>query len=346
MRRLRVGVIGCGPIAQRGHLPALLKIPLVEVSAIADTDPKTLEKTARRFGVPKSFTDYHLMLEESLDLVNICVPNHLHARVAIDAMRQGTNVLVEKPLAVSAEEAEQVVKAAKDRKVKICEAKQWRYVPAFQKAYQLYVNGKLGKLVSIRAQWHSEIPLTWSHAQWYYDPAKSGGGIVSDIGIHMLDLLFLIGGPVSRVSASGGDYLGTMGFDTSVQALLEFSNGGSGFLDVSWLAPHSKVLDIVGTAGIVEVDMHYYSMRYTSYARNPFKDFTESIRTIARTSRRVLNKDFFNPLPRLYKSLINDYVDAIIHDRPPPIPGETAVSALRLKEAIYRSVSEKRAISL
>ncbi len=346
MRRLQVGVIGCGPIAQRGHLPALAESPNVAIAAVADVDAKTLEKAAKKFNVPKTFTDYQLMLEEKLDLVNICVPNHLHARVALDCVNHGINVLVEKPLATSAGEAEQVVKAADAQGVKICEAKQWRYVPALQKAHQWFANGKLGRLVSIMAQWHAEIPLTWSHAQWYYDPAKSGGGIVSDIGVHMLDLLLLFGGRVSQVSASGGDYLGTMGFDTSVQALLQFSGGGTGFLDVSWLAPHSKVLEIVGTSGLVEVDMHYYSMSHANYARNPFKDLTRAVRTIGRTAFRVANKDFFNPLPRLYAALINDYVNAIVNDSPPPITGEMAVSALRLKEAIYRSISEKTVISL
>ncbi len=230
MRKLRAGVIGCGPIAQRGHLPALSKCPSVEIVAVADLDPKVLSRTKTKFSVPRTFTDYQPMLDEKLDLVSICVPNHLHAKVAIDAMKRGANVLVEKPLAVSVEEAERVVKTAATEKVKLCEAKQWRYVPALKKAQGIFEQGKLGRLVSTMAQWHSEIPLTWSHAQWYYEPEKAGGGIVSDIGTHMLDLLLLFGGPVSRVSASGGDYVGTMGFDTSVQALLEFSKGGSGFL--------------------------------------------------------------------------------------------------------------------
>jgi len=346
LRRLRAGVIGCGPIARRGHLPALTSSSMVELVAVADLDPKALEKAAREFRVPNTFSDYRPMLEEKLDLVDICVPNHLHAKVAIDAINHGANVLVEKPLAISADEAERVVRTAQAQNVMICEAKQWRYVPALRKSHESFTKGKMGKLVSILAQWHSEIPLTWSHAQWYYDPAKSGGGIVSDIGIHLVDLLLLYGGPVGRVSASGGDYLGTMGFDTSVQALLEFSKGGSGLLDVSWLAPHSKFLQIVGTSGIAEVDMHYYSRTHWNYARSPFSDLKEAIGTIGRTSRRVMNKDFFNPLPRLFQALINDYAEAIINHLPSPIPGEMSVRALRVKEAIYKSLSEKRTVNL
>ncbi len=321
MRKLRAGVIGCGPIAQRGHLPALKKSSRVEVAAVSDVDSKALDATARKFHVQSAFNDYQTMLDEKLDLVNICVPNHLHAKVAIDAMKRGLHVLVEKPLAISSTEAEMVVKTAEAEKLKVCEAKQWRYVPPVKRAFKMY-------------------------ADWYYDPAKSGGGIVSDLGVHMLDLLLLFGGPAARVTASGGDYLGTMGFDTSVQALLEFSNGGSGFLDVSWIAPPSKVLEIVGTAGNIQVDMHYYSFKHTSYARNPLKDFSESISTIGRTGRRVATKDFFNPLPRLYSELIDDFADAIVNDKPSPVSGEMGLRVIRLKEAIYHSISAKNPVAL
>ncbi len=344
MKKLRVGVIGCGPVAQWGHLPALARSGSVQLVAVADLDSKVLEKTARKFGKPKTFIDYNDMLNEKLDLVHVCVPNHLHARVSMEAMKRGVNVLVEKPMATSVGEAEQMMRTAKGEGVKLCEAKQWRYIPAVKEAIELYRQGKLGRLVSILAQWHTDIPLSWSHAEWYYKPEMSGGGIVSDIGVHMLDLLLLFGGPVKHVTASGGDFLGTMGFDTSVQALLEFSGGGSGFLDVSWLATYSKLLDIVGTAGIATVDMQYYSMIHANYSRNPLRDFFHSARTIARTARRAINKDFFNPLPRLYEALINDYADSIINDKPPPISGETGIMALELKEAIYNSISHKKEV--
>jgi UDP-N-acetylglucosamine 3-dehydrogenase len=344
--KLRAGVVGCGPIAQRGHLPGLVKSKRAQVVALADLDPKVLEKTARRFHVEKTFTDYKTMLEEKLDLVHVCVPNNLHARVAMDAMRHGSNVLVEKPLATSVEDAKQMVKVAEETNVTLCEAKQWRYIPAIQKALRLQNEGRFGKLVSMLAQWHTDIPLTWSHAQWYYDPQKSGGGIVSDIGIHMLDLLLLFGGPVKRVSAAGGDYLGTMGFDTSVQALLEFSGGGTGFLDVSWLAPYSKLLDIVGTAGIATVDMQYYSLLHANYSRNPMRDFFHDARKIMGTARRVVNKDFFDSLPALYAALIDDLAESILAHKPPPIPGDMAIRALELKEAIYKSIADKTEVPI
>lgn len=346
MNRLRVGLIGCGTVAQRGHLPGLLRSRRVIVVALADSDSKNLAKTASRFGISKTFTDYRAMLDDKLDMVDICVPNHLHAEVAIDALKQGVHVLVEKPLATSVEDARRIVRTAEEQRLKLCEAKQWRYIPALRKAYEWYSRGKLGRLISIFAQWHLDVPLTWSHARWYYDREKSGGGIVSDIGIHLLDLMLLFGGPASRVSASGGDFLGTMGLDTSVQALLEFSGGGSGFLDVSWLAPYSKMLELVGTAGIATVNMQYYSAARVSHFRNPVKDLFFSAGTIARNTRRVITRDFFNPLPNLYADLIDDFADSIASDGPPPIPGEIAVRALELKEAIYKSIFEKRDVAL
>jgi UDP-N-acetylglucosamine 3-dehydrogenase len=346
MRRLRTGVIGCGAIAQKGHIPAILRSDKAELVAIADIDPELLEKTARRFKVAKTFTDYQAMLEEKLDMVNVCVPSHLHSKVAIDALKRGINVLVEKPIATKVKDAREIVKTADAEGVKLCEAKQWRYIPALRNARDWYSHGKLGRLVSILAQWHLEAPLRWSHAQWYYDREKAGGGIVSDIGIHMLDLLMLFGGHVERVTAAGGDFTKTMGLDSSVQALLEFKEGGTGFLDVSWFAPISKIIEIVGTAGIATVDMQFYSAVRMTHFRSPLGQFFHSAGTLARTARRVANGDFFNPLPRLYSALIDDYYHSITDNKPSPITGEASIEALELKEAIYESISQKTAVTL
>jgi predicted dehydrogenase len=347
MNRLKVGVIGCGPVAQKGHLPGLTRSSSAQIQAVADIDQKVLEKTARKFHVPSIYTDYQEMLRaEKLDLVHICVPNHLHAEVALDVMKTGTNLLVEKPLASTISDAEQMVKSAEQQGVKLCEAKQWRYIPALQRAHLLLTEGKLGRLIRATAQWHSDIPLTWSHADWYYDTSKSGGGIVSDIGIHMIDLLLLFGGPVKRISAAGGDFLGTMGFDTSVQALLEFQKGGTGILDVSWVGPYANTFDIVATAGLAQVDMLYQTMYRASYSRNPLRDLFHTIRTIGKTTVRVLNGDFDNPMPRLYASLIDDYADRIRADQEPPISGQAALDALRVKEAIYESISRRQEVQV
>ena len=341
MKRLKVGVIGCGPVAQKGHLPGLMRSKSAKIEAIADIDEKALQKTAKKFSVPKTFTNYQEMLDTDLDLAHVCVPNHLHGKVTIDVLRKGINVLVEKPLAPTIREAEQMIEIADQEHVKLCEAKQWRYIPAIQKAHSLLTEGKLGRLIRATAQWHSDIPLAWSHANWYYDTSKSGGGIVSDIGIHMIDLLLLFGGPVKRVTAAGGDFLGTMGFDTSVQALLEYENGGTGILDVSWVGPYANTFEIMATAGLANVDMLYQSLVHASYSRNPLRDLFHSVRTIGRTSVRVLNGDFDNPLPKLYAALIDDFADAIQRDKEPPIPGRAALEALRVKDAMYASIAEK-----
>ncbi len=344
--KLKVGVIGCGAVSQRGHLPALLNSNKARLVAVADIDNKLAKRTAKRFGVSKAYSDYEDLLRDGLDVVHVCVPNHLHAKVAIQAMNKGINVLVEKPIATRVEDAEEMVRTAQGKRVKLCEVKQWRYIPALKAAYNWYTSGKLGRLVSIMAQWHLEVPLRWTHAQWHYDMEKSGGGIVSNIGVHMLDLLTLFGGPVCRVSASGGDFTGTMGVDSSVQALLEFSGGGSGFLDVSWMAPISKMLEIVGSAGISTVNLQFFSSTRVAHFRNPLKDLFFSARTMVRTAGRVANRDFFNPLPKLYSALFDDYYDSIVYDKTPPVPGPVAVNTLRLKDAIYKSIAEKRSVSL
>lgn len=136
MGRISVAVVGAGNVANGMHLPAWRKIPETEVVAICDTNRERAEKTAKRWKIPKIYTDFDELLEkENLAIVDICTPPDTHAPLSIKAMKTGFNVLLEKPMAISVEESENILKEYQNRKgeVKLCIIHNYLFNPSMLK---------------------------------------------------------------------------------------------------------------------------------------------------------------------------------------------------------------------
>ena len=150
MRTLKIGVIGCGSIARRRHLLEYEANSKVEIIAVCDIVSERADEMATKYNA-KAFVDYKKLLAiEDLDAISVCLPNYLHATVSIDALNAGCHVLCEKPMAISKEEAESMIKAAEKNDRKLMIAHNQRFVSSHQKAKQLIDNGELGKVYSFR----------------------------------------------------------------------------------------------------------------------------------------------------------------------------------------------------
>src|SRR4030042_2705734 len=103
---MKVGVIGCGMIAKKAHMPAYKSLENVELIAVSDNNEQRAKSCAKEFGVKKYFSDYHELLKEDLDLVSICTPNFTHAQITKESAQAGVHVLVEKPMATNLQEAD------------------------------------------------------------------------------------------------------------------------------------------------------------------------------------------------------------------------------------------------
>ena len=233
---LRVGIIGSGAIVQVAHLPVLRKLKAVDVRAICDTDLPKARAVADRFAVKDAFDDIEELLRyEELDALVICTPNHLHESHILAAISAGLHVLVEKPLALTAASAQKIVRAAEKRDRVLMVGMNHRYRPDVQIVRGFVQSGELGVIDSVRGSWHVFRP---SRAQlgWRQRRELSGGGVMLDLGLTVLDLaLWLAGNPApERVVAS----LDVEGRDRSVEqsgsAFVLCEGGASVFLDVTW----------------------------------------------------------------------------------------------------------------
>ena len=251
MSRLRIGIIGCGGIANGKHLPSLKAINRADIVAFCDLIPERAEKAAREYGTPdaKVYTDYHeLLKDESIDVCYVLTPNRSHADITIDALHAGKHVMCEKPMAKCAADARRMVEAAKETGKKLTIGYQHRQKAASQYVKSVVERGDLGdiyyaKAFAIRRR---------GTPNWvvFLNEYEQGGGPVVDIATHSLDLtLYLMDNYEPRAvmgkthkkleDPEQGNFWGDNGVSTtpleeSACALIEMKNGATIILETSW----------------------------------------------------------------------------------------------------------------
>jgi len=184
--KLRCAVIGAGSIGL-DHVHSLTTCHRAAAVAIAETNPQRAREVSARHNIPRSYADYHELLEQpDIDAVIIALPNHLHAPVAIEALKARKHVLVEKPMATSMKDAVKMIDVAKSMKRTLMVAQNFRFNKHTQVARQAVERGDLGELYHIRSFWlrRAGIPRIGS---WFTQKKLAGGGCLYDLGVHLLD---------------------------------------------------------------------------------------------------------------------------------------------------------------
>ena len=188
-KRLRIGIIGCGGIANGKHMPSIKAVDRADMVAFCDLIPERAEKAAKEYGTPdaKVYTDYQELLKDpTIDVVHVLTPNRSHAQLTIDALHAGKHVMCEKPMAKTAEDARRMVQAAKETGKKLTIGYQHRHKPESRFLKSVIERGDLGdiyyaKALAIRRR---------GTPNWgvFHNEYEQGGGPLIDIGTHSLDL--------------------------------------------------------------------------------------------------------------------------------------------------------------
>jgi predicted dehydrogenase len=230
---VRIGMVGSGAIAQIAHLPVLRKMRGVEIAAICDSDGAKARALAQRFSAGNSYTDIEEMLEYAApDAVVICTPNHLHEAHALSALAAGAHVVVERPIALTSAGVARVLKASEKAGRAVLVAMNHRFRSDSQAIWKFIAGRELGDVLTIRCGWQV-FRAARQQLGWRSRRAESGGGVMMDLGLPMVDLAWWLAGrpDVERVSAHllGGGQVDEIG---AVQ--LYCAGGVSIFCDVSW----------------------------------------------------------------------------------------------------------------
>ncbi len=333
---IRVGVVGAGAIAQIAHLPVLRKLKGVQVVGICDNDGPKARALAARFETGTAYDDIEDLLSLGrVDAVAICTPSHLHEAHAISALAAGAHVLVERPLGLTSAGVARVLKAAERYKRTLLVAMNSRFRADVQAVQGFLKGGELGALTTIRCGWH--VFRQAQHAMgWRSRRAESGGGVMMDLGLPMLDLaLWIAGSPaVERVSAfldrppGGGKQVEDVG-----AAHLYAEGDLSIFCDVSWNHAgegERTWLDIQGTKGSASI--------------SPLRVFKELHGApVDVTPKGAAGRE--NPFTASYRSEWAYFLAGVagtVAIEPP----DDQVHLHKVLEAIYKSADERRDVKL
>lgn len=199
---VKVGILGVGAITQIVHLPILSERLDVDLVAVSDPDHLKAETLGARFGVPRVLSDEEILSDDQVQAAVICTPNHLHESLAIEALERGKHVLVEKPLATSAEGVRRVLDAAEASGRHLSVGMHHRFRPDVGALTAFVAGGELGDIYTVRANSLTQsMPAVAS--TWRQEPEEAGGGALMDLGVPILDLAFwLVDYPrITRVTA-------------------------------------------------------------------------------------------------------------------------------------------------
>lgn len=250
------GIIGCGGIARRRVVPAVGEMRRTRFVAVMDVDGSAVDEVSRQLGARGCQTVSDLLDDPEVQAVYVATPVHLHHTQVVEAARRGKHVLVEKPLALTLEQAEEMVAECHKHGVYLVEGYMMKYHSLNAAARDIVAAGDIGQVVFSRAQlscWYPPIPGAWRQ-----DPALGGGGALMDMATHCYDLLeFVIGSQIREVFAFTDTLTHQYPVDDSSTTLLRFANGAHGVVDAFFNVPDSAGqdrLEVYGNKGSIQAE--------------------------------------------------------------------------------------------
>ncbi len=264
----RVGLMGCGQVAAYGHIPAILKTPDLELSAVFEPDPERAREIQGRFGIPVTASRVEDFFASGIEAVTITSPAPRHRENVLDCARHRLPVLCEKPLATNKEEGDEMVAAMKEAGQPFYSGFYYRFSPAALKIRELVRSEAIGRVRSLRLiyNWHLhgkyEISRDGSRVlQRRREARMEEGGPLVDCGAHQIDLAyFWLGSPVTRF-ASHGAWIDDYQAPDHMWLHLDHANGAHTVVEISYAYTHTAqnrrsefVYELIGTDGIIRYD--------------------------------------------------------------------------------------------
>lgn len=331
MTKVNFGIIGCGAIAAK-HGEAIKNSDLVNLDACFDTNFSRAGDFADLYG-GKAFSDLDLFLSLSdIDVVSICVPSGLHASLGIACAKAGKHVLVEKPMALSLQEADELIQACEENGVLLGVVHQNRTKPAIKMLRKAIEEARFGKLT------HASAVIRWNRDDGYFakeswrGTKKMDGGLLINQAIHNIDLLQWMMGDVEKVYALTGTFLRKIETEDVAVAALKFKNGALGTIEgASTIYPRNleESLSIFGEKGSVIIEGVSASLPRVWKFENISPEEKQALSSL-------INEINVSPYQG-HLEVINDMAEAVKTGRQPIVNGYDGRKAIELILAIYDS---------
>ena len=342
---IRVGIAGCGKIAQVRHIPEYEANAASKICGVFDLNPERAKEVAKRVGA-KAFSSYEEMLSDAeIDAISICAANTAHAEMAVQALEAGKHVLCEKPMATTPEDCERMVKAARASGRTLMIGQNQRLAAAHRKAKELLAGGAIGRLITFETAFRHGGPETWSvdpgAGTWFFDKNRAAMGAMADLGVHKTDLIqYLTGQHVTEVTA----FLGALDkkfadgtpitVDDNAVCLFRLSGGAMGTMTASWTdyAGEDNSTVLYGTGGVLRI--------YDDPAHSLVLHKRDGTTEYYDVDRIQTNAD------QSSSGVIDMFVAHLLDEKQPYISGESVLPAMRAVFAAVESAEKGTAVRI
>jgi predicted dehydrogenase len=334
MNRRRVAVVGCGAQAALAHIPALRANPAVELAALCDPDVRKLNHLCAQFDVPRHFVDFDdLKEDDGIDSILIATPNHLHAPMAIAALRYGKDVLCEMPLGLNSAEVERMIEVASVEKHRLMPCLDTRLRPDVQTIRRFIAGGELGDLYYCKAGW-LQGRESWSLAGWRGQRLRAGGGAFVSLGTTLLDAALALLAPARPLAVTGVAHHRSPRADVedTAFAMIRFERDLLLTVEVGWSMLMEKdftYLNTVGNSGAALL--------------NPIQIHKEMHGHLVNVTPQISPYGMEKAAARL---LVNLWVDSLVRNTEPAVRATDALAISRIQDAFYQSHSSRCEVPL
>lgn len=343
MAKLKAVIVGAGFIATKKHIPAFLKQKSrVELVALCDLNQSAAEQIARQFGIRTVYRDSIEMLsKEKPDIVDICTPPQTHVAVAVEAMRQGCHVLIEKPMALSVSECDEILNVSRQHDVKVCVGHSDLFYPPFMRARELVARGVIGKFRGLRI--FLSTPTDYMTSRKDHWAHRLPGGVIGETGPHAVYMTLAFMNPIRTVKVHGlkclpyawssfEDYRLDLVGDQAVSTVT------SVYTTNQWAAQ----VDIWGDHGMLKLDLELMSL--IRYCRNSLASWSLAASAFA-DAARLIKDTFWTGLQvelgrfrNTHDILLERFIDSIEHDTESPVTAEEGLEAVRVMSLIVEQL--------
>jgi predicted dehydrogenase len=329
-------MFGAGFIADI-HLESFARfVPDAQITAIFSRTAEHAERVARHWSIPQWFTDVdELIAKADCEVVDICLPNFLHHRVAVAAARTGKHVIIEKPLCVTLEEADDMIAVCREHGRKLMYAEELCFAPKYERVRHLVKEGAVGDIYMLKQLEKHSGP----HSDWFWNVDQSGGGVLMDMGCHAFGWFrWMLGGsPVVKSVWATMDTVRhkerTRGEDNTI-CVVEFEHGVIGLAEDSWAKPGGMDdrIEVYGTKGVSFADL-FRGNSASTYSEEGYNYAAEKAGTTQGWTYTIFEEVFNQGYPHE----LQHFIKCVREDRQPLVTGEDGRAVLEIIYAAYAS---------
>ena len=342
---MKVGIIGCGKIAQMRHIPEYADNPSSEIAGYFDLNYERAKELADRYGGRAYATVDELLADEAIEAVSVCVANNAHAEMTIKALEAGKHVLCEKPMAVTLDDCIRMVSKAEEKGKFLMIGQNQRFARAHVRAKELIEQGAIGKVITFKTTFGHGGPETWSvdsgPNNWFFDKKRAAMGAMADLGVHKTDLIqYLLNDRITETTAkvttldkkdSNGELIGV---DDNAICIYRMESGIIGTMTASWTyyGEEDNSTYIYGTDGIMKIyaDPNYSIIITRKNGEKEYYDI-DKIQTNDNQTK---------------SGIIDTFVDAVVNGNEPPASGASVLNAMKAVFANLESSEKNMTITI